>query len=256
MYKKEKIRMNKKGFTLAEILIGMGIIGVVSALTIPNLITKYQKRQTAQRLKVIYTKLDQAVKLSSVENDDISGWNFEQSGKDFFDQYLLKYIKIIKKRDSNNLKWEKIYFYQLNGNKETGLWVSYSPVTIYTTINGTDILVNNTAISGTFIGNSYFLIYIDLNGFDNGPNKGGKDIFSIDLNKDKGLYFNGTYNTSEYTFETEPNNDRKVLLGKKGSKSGSWARYGCSKDLSTSSCMWCGRLIQVDNWEIKDDYPW
>ena len=35
---------NKKGFTLAEVLITLGIIGVVAALTMPALINKYQKK--------------------------------------------------------------------------------------------------------------------------------------------------------------------------------------------------------------------
>lgn len=36
----------KKGFTLAEVLITLGIIGVVAAVTIPALVTTYQKRAT------------------------------------------------------------------------------------------------------------------------------------------------------------------------------------------------------------------
>ncbi len=41
----------KFGFTLAEVLITVGIIGVVSAITIPMLVTNYQKRLTITRLK-------------------------------------------------------------------------------------------------------------------------------------------------------------------------------------------------------------
>lgn len=35
--------MIKKGFTLAEVLVTLGIIGIVAAMTIPMLISKYQK---------------------------------------------------------------------------------------------------------------------------------------------------------------------------------------------------------------------
>lgn len=41
----------KKAFTLAEVLITLGIIGVVAALTIPNLISHYQKEKTVTQLK-------------------------------------------------------------------------------------------------------------------------------------------------------------------------------------------------------------
>ena len=34
----------KKGFTLAEVLITLGIIGVVAAMTMPTLIQNHQKR--------------------------------------------------------------------------------------------------------------------------------------------------------------------------------------------------------------------
>ena len=40
-----------KAFTLAEVLVTLGIVGVIAAMTIPMLITNYQKRLTLTRLK-------------------------------------------------------------------------------------------------------------------------------------------------------------------------------------------------------------
>lgn len=48
----------KKAFTLAEVLITLGIIGVVAAITIPGLITKYQKLATVVKLKKVYSQLN------------------------------------------------------------------------------------------------------------------------------------------------------------------------------------------------------
>jgi len=45
---------NKKGFTLAEVLITLGIIGVVASLTIPTLMANYQKVQYVTGLKRAY----------------------------------------------------------------------------------------------------------------------------------------------------------------------------------------------------------
>ena len=53
---------NKKGFTLAEVLITLGIIGVVAALTIPTLIQNYKKREVETSLEKIYTTVNQAIK--------------------------------------------------------------------------------------------------------------------------------------------------------------------------------------------------
>ena len=50
----------KKGFTLAEVLITMGVIGVVAALTIPSLSTQYQKRVLTTQLQKAYAELSQA----------------------------------------------------------------------------------------------------------------------------------------------------------------------------------------------------
>ena len=51
----------KKGFTLAVVLITLGIIGIVAALTLPALISNYRKNLVVERLKKFYTVMNQAV---------------------------------------------------------------------------------------------------------------------------------------------------------------------------------------------------
>ena len=46
---------------MAEVLITLGIIGVVAALTMPSLIQNYQKKQTAVRLKRFYSIMTQTI---------------------------------------------------------------------------------------------------------------------------------------------------------------------------------------------------
>jgi prepilin-type N-terminal cleavage/methylation domain-containing protein len=53
--------MKKNGFTLAEVLITLGIIGVVSAMTIPTLIHKYKNDEYVAGMKKAYATLSQAV---------------------------------------------------------------------------------------------------------------------------------------------------------------------------------------------------
>ena len=52
----------KLAFTLAETLITLGIIGVVAAMTIPSLITNYNKHITEVRLQKFYSLCNQAIK--------------------------------------------------------------------------------------------------------------------------------------------------------------------------------------------------
>ena len=66
---------SKTGFTLAEVLITLGIIGVVAAITIPSLMTAYNKHITETRLKKFYSLFNQAIKLSVVVNDEYEGWS-------------------------------------------------------------------------------------------------------------------------------------------------------------------------------------
>ena len=58
----------KAAFTLAEVLITLGIIGVVAAMTIPTLIANYQEKVTITRLKEAYSMLSQAYQFAVNEN--------------------------------------------------------------------------------------------------------------------------------------------------------------------------------------------
>lgn len=60
------------GFTLAEVLITLGIIGVVAAMTIPTLMAKIQNRQYATAYRKAYSTLNQALK-SANEDGAIIG---------------------------------------------------------------------------------------------------------------------------------------------------------------------------------------
>jgi len=57
------MKRRKNGFTLAEVLITLGIIGVVAALTIPTLMANYQKVQEVAGLKKAYAEVTEALKL-------------------------------------------------------------------------------------------------------------------------------------------------------------------------------------------------
>ena len=50
-----------RGFTLAEVLVTLGIIGVVSAMTVPTLMQNYQKKSYVVQLHKVYNELSQAL---------------------------------------------------------------------------------------------------------------------------------------------------------------------------------------------------
>ena len=91
--------IKKCAFTLAEVLITLGIIGVVAAITIPGLMTKYRHHVMETKLAKFDSIINQAVRMSIAENGDI----FYEPPRDkdtnatylkeWFDENLLRYMK-------------------------------------------------------------------------------------------------------------------------------------------------------------------
>lgn len=50
----------KNAFTLAEVLVTLGIIGVVSAMTVPALLQNHQRKSYVTQIHKVYNELQQA----------------------------------------------------------------------------------------------------------------------------------------------------------------------------------------------------
>ena len=93
----------KKAFTLAEVLITLGIIGVVAAMTLPSLINRTQKKELQAAFFKTYSELNQAPVYdftqyvdSKRKNDDL-----EQAAIDWINS---KERKEWQERQKNNTK--------------------------------------------------------------------------------------------------------------------------------------------------------
>lgn len=80
----------KKGFTLAEVLVTIGVIGVVAALTIPTLSANYQKRVLTTQLQKAYAELSQAGAMALA---DEMGGDFHQLKTWKDGSFLEKFLK-------------------------------------------------------------------------------------------------------------------------------------------------------------------
>lgn len=247
------IKSNSSGFTLAEVLITLGIIGVIAALTLPNLITQYQKNATVQGLKVAYSLLSQAVQKSISENGEIDNWNCTLNTNAFNETYILPYLKIAKKCDGGKcIKTDNFNgYYELNGNKYTSISKSY-------------VLANGMILMANRPGGEGFIVYmIDLNG-NKKPNIMGKDIFAFYLlNHQSPLasYRNFLKNipANLYPGSVGANGSPQYLMDKPALTRAA-AHRGCNKN---STVGWhggvgsaCAVVIMKDGWEISKDYPW
>ena len=88
----------KKAFTLAEVLITLGIIGIVAAMTMPQLLPKLEKIKTEAKLKKFYSVIGQSTNTILVENGGWSGLDYSLTASVFFDKYYSKYIPVLKKK--------------------------------------------------------------------------------------------------------------------------------------------------------------
>ena len=70
----------KSAFTLAEVLITLGIIGVVAALTMPALVSLYQKKIVETRLAHTYSLISQALKMAEADYGDSQYWMRDAAG--------------------------------------------------------------------------------------------------------------------------------------------------------------------------------
>ena len=221
-----------KGFTLAEVLVTIGIIGIVAAMTLPSVITNYQKKQTVIQLKKVYSILNQAIELSEIDNENIKYWNFEQGNADFFNMYLRPYMNTIN--STTRGKTSSIQYTRPNKKPANGIVAFNSSNTeIVSLEDGTTFYLQKTSSQ-----NQYRGIYVDINGYKK-PNRVGRDYFCFSILKDYGLV---PYGYKKDTF------DRETIKND--------GLYGCNYSDGAGAGIYCAALIITDNWEIRNDYPW
>ena len=170
-------RLKKSAFTLAEVLITLGIIGVVAAMTIPTLMTKYQHKVRETEFKKAYSVLQQA--LYSIDPDMISAWTSNAGDRDteFYTELYSKY-RVITDEDVTDLyKDKKNQFAIKNYNKKEGAMNNCAQLP-------TRIAADGSAISGCYNCFASWLV-IDTNGPKRAPNALGHDIFYFSFNKNK-----------------------------------------------------------------------
>ena len=103
-----------KGFTLAEVLITLGIIGVVAALTIPTLVQNYQQRAWNTAATVFERKLEEALKTMNVKQT-LAGYKDTETFVNELSKHL-KITKICKNNDITSCFSDKIYWGKENGD--------------------------------------------------------------------------------------------------------------------------------------------
>ena len=196
--------MKKTAFTLAEVLITLVIIGVVAALTIPNLMQKYTDQETVKKLQKFYSNLSNAYSLAVKDNGPVDEWNLDGrtgTGSAQVYEILFKpYFKISRNCMLN--KSEKCVpdtpYKNISGSSQYQWYVNDTHYKIVLD-DGAHVWwsVNN---SGTG-----FYINYDVNGKKE-PNKWGIDTFEFWVNKGK-MVPQGAGSRYNVSYYCSPNTD-------------------------------------------------
>ncbi len=171
--------LSLKGFTLAEVLITLGIIGVVAAMTMPTLINKAKEKEFRSAYKKAYSAASQALLRMRAEGEflDISPNISEGEGKYTYAigenfKIMSKYFRTTKTCFENNAdkcwvcdKGQAGYLYNgapdwLGCSKSSYSFVDYSGMAWYLYSNRENAIV------------------VDVNG-NKGPNKLGQDRYGL-----------------------------------------------------------------------------
>ena len=197
-------------FTLAEVMITMTIVGVVAALTIPNLRYQRTKKEYSAKLKNFYSRMENSILDSETENGSFKDMYLPSSAAATYDWYF-KFVDPYMGHSRVDKANSRVYF--------------------------------NDGSSIEFSKSDCADVNYDTNA-DRPPNRLGFDQYRFLFcfsNSTRGTYFN----------------DETMFFGPYGK---SLHTAGTSRANLVSTCQSepkaCSKLLQNDQWEFKDDYPY
>ena len=222
----------KIAFTLAETLITLGIIGIVAAMTIPTLISNYQKKQTVTKLQKAISILNQAYKLSFDDVGEPSAQEaFNMGSEQYFQTYWAPYIKTALICTGNRqcgYKKEQPWVFTNNRNYALAVVAPGNRATFYTADGFLYVIF--TAVGGTGAEQKDNRVLVDINGAE-GPNKLGRDVF----------------------FLTRVEKDGAGIQALGMDESDQSINRECS---TAGQGLYCAERIRRAGWEIDKSYPW
>lgn len=198
--------MKRTGFTLAETIITLGIVSIVAALTIPQLINKFKNKQYETAFKRTNSEIQQALNLTAQEYGlgyftelipFILGTDYKQFGNTDEEQEIinkkteqiipelneifLKKLGVIHKEVITN---EKYYMRNYSGERSGNAGKFKYKYLCNFTIKNSQIddcniyyLKGGSSTGGLTFRENQFILFFDTDGAAKGPNRLGYDIW-------------------------------------------------------------------------------
>lgn len=234
----EKYTINTKpAFTLAEVLITLGVIGIVAALTLPALIANYKKSVVETRLAKFYSTMNQAVQRAETDFGDKKDWpeigsGFEEDENgnpdtskslplEWFNTYMRPYLKLTNVKTASD-----------------GRVLAYFP-------DGSLAVFDNSAII-FYVYAKYYNEYENSDGnFYPDEMKAGTQCFLFAFwpgREDNKYHYNK--GVEPYIAKYWDGKRENLFTGE----------YGCKPETNRTR-PFCTKLIQMNGWKIPKDYP-
>ena len=231
-----------KGFTLAEVLITLGIIGVVAAMTIPTLVQSFKKKEVETKLVRFNSIINQAIQLADVEQGS-HAWakdtyvfaapddpvvNTSQDTVNWFNTYLAPHLKATCNEDtiSGGSGGREFLICTMNNGDKFGIDYGSNREWIYF-IGDPEKCLKKENYAGSC--GFYFLFRMN-------------DV----LAGNEGWKYHVNTPFAPYMY----NWDGEIETLKTDST------FGCNDSTETeNSGRYCTALIQQNNWKVPEDYP-
>ncbi|MBR1680263.1 type II secretion system protein, partial [bacterium] len=165
--------LTKSAFTLAETLIVMGIIGVVAALTLPNLNSSTGDKEKVVKLKKIYSNLQDAFGRVEAVYGPIDEWEWRCDSNSMSECHVYKFVN--RMSDFTKVSFPLDYHYLPNG--VFGGHNSGRNDTMPVFADGSAMSFSPERGGGGLIGR--IVAYVDIDGINKGASKLGSDVFEI-----------------------------------------------------------------------------
>lgn len=243
---------NAFGFTLAETLITIGIIGVVATMTLPILHSKYEKMIIESGIKKTYSDIYNTIKRSKADNGSYEYWDYALPTKEFVDKYFSSYLYLTECKSHNNKNMPKKCFAGSDGNfyvwrypnqEELSLGGNFRVAPKYLSKDGRSFMIMVTYDEGRIW--KYVTFIVDVNG-QRGRSIMGEDVFVFSLSNYlrygttgkaiKGFHTGGSENDGDFSMTTE-----KI-----------YEQCQPGNNMGTHKC---GILLERNNWKFPKDYP-
>ncbi len=255
--------MKKRGFTLAEVLITLGIIGVVAALTAPALIQDASNASIGPSLEKVVATIEltnQRILYDNNTPDLQIIYAGDATGNRYLGDLATR-IRGAAVAPGNNISfnqerqpryWDMSNMIGNNYDNQNKLILSNNTAILISTERGNQVNFENFDANnypnqfGSYRGPLTTLM-VDINGVTNGPNIFGRDLFSLTVDRGGAVIADGS--TVFNRLFAPPGGDISLSAGAGNNADSSGSVYTCNEN-SVRSGLGCAGSILDNNRQV------